>query len=55
MLLLHDGEHGAEMIAAIAHHGRGLPARVSPSNSTRRRSSASISSLRHSPMEPFIS
>ena len=30
VLLLHDGEHGAEMIAALAHHGRGLPARVIP-------------------------
>ena len=30
VLLLHDGEHGADLIAAIAHHGRGLPARVIP-------------------------
>ncbi len=30
VLLVHDGEHGAEMIAALAHHGRGLPARVIP-------------------------
>jgi ferredoxin len=29
-LLLHDGEHGADLIAAVAHHGRGLPARVIP-------------------------
>jgi ferredoxin len=29
-LLLHDGEHGADLIAAIANHGRGLPARVIP-------------------------
>ncbi len=30
VLLVHDGGHGAEMIAAIAHHGRGLPADVIP-------------------------
>ncbi|MCI0429734.1 MAG: 4Fe-4S dicluster domain-containing protein [Rhodospirillales bacterium] len=30
VLLVHDGEHGADMIAALAHHGRGLPARVIP-------------------------
>ena len=30
VLLLHDREHGAELIAALAHHGRGLPARVIP-------------------------
>ncbi|HXV30869.1 MAG TPA: 4Fe-4S binding protein [Sinorhizobium sp.] len=30
ILLVHDGEHGAEMIAALAHYGRGLPARVIP-------------------------
>jgi ferredoxin len=30
VLLLHDGEHGADVIAAMAHQGRGLPARVIP-------------------------
>ncbi|HJS32897.1 MAG TPA: 4Fe-4S dicluster domain-containing protein [Alphaproteobacteria bacterium] len=30
MLLVHDGRHGEELISMIAHHGRGLPARVVP-------------------------
>ncbi len=30
VLLIHDLEHGSQMIAALAHHGRGLPARVIP-------------------------
>jgi ferredoxin len=30
VLLLHDSEHGADMIAAMAHHGRGLPAHIIP-------------------------
>ena len=29
-LLLHDGEHGAELIAAMARYGKGLPANVLP-------------------------
>ncbi len=30
VLLVHDGQHGEEMISLIARHGRGLPARVLP-------------------------
>ena len=30
VLLVHDGEHGADMLHALAHHGDGLPARVLP-------------------------
>lgn len=30
VLLVHDGEHGEEMISALARHGRGLPAYVIP-------------------------
>ena len=30
VILLHDGEHGAEMIDALARHGDGLPANVLP-------------------------
>jgi len=30
VLLIHDTSHGDELIAAIARHGRGLPARVLP-------------------------
>lgn len=30
VLLVHDGKHGAEVIDAIARHGRGLPANVVP-------------------------
>ena len=30
VLLVHDGEHGADLIHALAHHGDGLPARVLP-------------------------
>jgi ferredoxin len=30
ILLMHDGEHGAALIDALAHHGNGLPANVLP-------------------------
>jgi ferredoxin len=30
VLLVHDGRHGEALIAALARHGRGLPARVLP-------------------------
>ena len=30
IVLLHDGEHGAELIDALARHGDGLPANVLP-------------------------
>ena len=30
VLLLHDGRHGADMVHAVARHGRGLPANVLP-------------------------
>ncbi|MGZ3327846.1 MAG: 4Fe-4S binding protein [Xanthobacteraceae bacterium] len=30
VVLLHDGEHGAPLIDALAHHGDGLPANVLP-------------------------
>src|SRR5207237_9291623 len=30
VLLVHDTRHGEELIAAMARHGRGLPARVLP-------------------------